>query len=88
MSWQRVPATGDSARSYERRAELVADLAEQVQDCDPAVVWVYLTGLSAAEVQRLLVVALAAVPVDQTVPEMFAWITDLPIAQLSQEIPA
>lgn len=80
MTDQRVVVTGLSEWDFELRAKLVADLAEQVQDADPQVVWTYLTALSAVEVQRLLVIALAAVPVDQTVGQMFAWVSSLPVA--------
>lgn len=78
MSSQHVPITGHSPTEYLARAYLVGDLAEQVQDRDPSLVFDYLTVLPPAEIQRLLMLALAAIPVDQTVEEMFAWVCDLP----------
>jgi hypothetical protein len=81
LSTQRVPFDGHTATDYVGRAHLVADLAEQVQDADPAVVWEYLTATPAAEIQRLLIIALAAIPVDQRVEDMFAWVTELPVAK-------
>lgn len=81
LSEQRVPITGDSPSEYASRAKLVANLACQVQDEDPERVWHYLTSLPATELQRLAMVALAAVPVEQTVADMFSWVTDLPAAK-------
>lgn len=82
LTGQRVPITGDEPSAYVSRAHLVADLADQVQDQDPAIVWHYLTSLPAAEVQRLLVLALAAIPVaDRKVEDIWDWVTELPIAK-------
>jgi hypothetical protein len=81
MTGQLVPTAGDRPDEYEHRADLVADLAWQVQDADPHQVWDYLTGIDQGELQRLLMVALAVVPVDATVDETFAWVNDLPVAQ-------
>lgn len=81
MSNQRIPITGTTPTDYVSRARLVTNLAAQVQDADPGVVWHYLTALPAAELQRLTMVALAAIPVDQTVEEMFAWVSALPAAR-------
>jgi hypothetical protein len=78
---QHTPIVGVTPTDYLRRAHLVADLASQVQDADPSVVWDFLTALPAAEVQRLAVIALAGIRLDQTVPEIFAWVTDLPVAR-------
>lgn len=83
MTYQRVPDLLLDEQAYETRARIVADLAAQVQDMDPALVWEYLTAMPAVEVQRLLVVALAAVPVDRTLSGMFAWVNDLPDAKVS-----
>jgi hypothetical protein len=81
MTQQHIPITGDSPTSYLSRARLVANLAEQVQDADPSVVWSYLTALSATELQRMAMIALAAIPVDQTVEQMFSWVCELPSAR-------
>jgi 23S rRNA G2445 N2-methylase RlmL len=48
---------------------------------DPRHVWAYLTALPAAEVQRLLVFALAAIPVDRRVEDLFGWVANLPSAR-------
>lgn len=81
MSGQLIPVTGMTDHDHERRAHLVADLAWQVQDEDPRHVWAYLTALPAAEVQRLLVFALAAIPVDRRVEDLFGWVANLPSAR-------
>jgi hypothetical protein len=70
-----------SPTDYVGRAHIVANLAAGVQDEDPTVVWDYLTALPANELQRLMMLALAAIPIDQTVAEMFAWVTELPNAK-------
>lgn len=92
LSDQRVPVTGHSERDHERRAYTVMDLAEQIQNSDPELVWTYLTALPADELQRLLVIALAGVPVPEaaTPEDVFAWVLDLPIARTTpaQEISA
>lgn len=82
MGNQRETVTGTSPHSYEARADLVADLAEQVQDADPAVVWDYLTALPAVELQRLLMVTLAGLPIDRTLADIFDWVYELPAAKV------
>jgi hypothetical protein len=82
LSNQRTPVSGDSVDAHAERAELLADLAFQVQDADPAAVWTYLTCLSDAELQTLLMFALAALPIDKTVHDMWGWVSQLPAAQL------
>jgi hypothetical protein len=81
MTNMHLPITGDSPTAYVSRARLVANLAEEVQDADPSVVWDYLTALSGNELQRLTMIALAAVPVDQTVEDIFGWVCELPVAK-------
>jgi len=81
LSGQRVPVIGHMDRDYEARAWTVLDLAVQVQDEDPADVWTYLTSLPADELQRLMMIALAAVPVDQTLSAVFGWVYELPDAK-------
>lgn len=80
MSRERTPVTGLTERDHERRVDLVTHLAWRLKDEDPQDVWNYLTVLSADEKQRLLMLALAAVPVDRTVDELFEWVFDLPDA--------
>lgn len=81
LSRQHVPIDGHRDSDYIARAHLVATLACQVQDEDPSICWDYLTVLPANEIQRLLMIALAAVPVSQTVESMFSWVTQLPAAK-------
>lgn len=81
MTDQHVPITGETPTDYLSRAHLVTDLAAQVQDADPSIAWDYLTALPAAELQRLTMIALAGIPVDQTVSDIFGWVCELPIAR-------
>lgn len=81
MSRQRAPIVGMTDEDHERRAKFVADLAWRGRDEDPRDVWDYLTVFPPDELQRLLVLALAAFPVDQTIEETFAWVCDLPAAR-------
>lgn len=81
MSWQFVPVDGVDELAYATRAEIVADLASQLQDVDTILVWDYLTSLSGNELQRLLMVALCGIPVDRTVDDIFDWVNKLPVAR-------
>lgn len=83
MSKQLIPLTGTRPLDYYRRATLVADLAAQVQDSDPAIVWDYLTATPATEIQRLMVIALAAINIDQPIDKLYGWVYDLPVARVS-----
>lgn len=83
MSEMPVPASGVAGADYERRAATVAELAFLVQDRDPAVVWEWLTAVPAVELQRLLVVALAAIDADKPVSELWGWVAQLPSARCS-----
>lgn len=83
MSEQPVPVKGFGPETYERRARLITHLAQQVQEYDPRSAFDYLTCLPADELQRLLIVAFAALPLDRSVEELWEWIYDLPIAQES-----
>ena len=83
MSKQSLIPTGISHRDFERRAAIVTDLACQVRDSDTAIVWEYLTAASAVELQRMMMVALAAIPVDQTLRDTFGWVCELPLAVAS-----
>ena len=82
LSELREVVTGHTHYDDERRAKVIAELAEIVQDADPSVAWIYLTCLPAEELQRMLMFALAAIPVDKTVDDIWAWITELPVAQV------
>jgi hypothetical protein len=81
MSRQIAAPTGTTEWDMELRARLVTDLAQQVQDYNPLDVFDHLTALSAAELQRLLMVALAGLPLERTLTEMFRWVVDLPVAK-------
>lgn len=81
MAGEHVPISGHTDVDYIARAHLVSKLAWRIKDEDPQRVWNYLTVLPPEELQRMLVLALAAVPVDQTVEDMFAWVCDLPAAR-------
>lgn len=83
MSELPVPVAGHDELDYRRRAYIVAELAGIQRDYDPATVWDYLTTVDAAEVQRLLIVALAAIDVTQTVDELWGWVAVLPAARCS-----
>jgi hypothetical protein len=83
MSNQRTPITGLTHADHERRAHTVLDLAQQVQDEDPAVVWTVLTATPADELQRLLMFALAAIPMDRSIDDIYAWVRELPVARAS-----
>lgn len=87
LSKRRVPYQShqQSAADYVGRAHIVANLAAMVQDEDPAVAWDYLTALPADELQRVAMLALAGIRIDQTVGEMYAWVADLPVADLADE---
>ena len=81
MSKQAVPITGETPIDYYRRANLVCDLASQVQDEDTSIVWDYLTALTPAEMQRLLMVALAAIDVNAPMEQIYSWVLQLPAAR-------
>ena len=83
MTGQHTPITGQRPADYVSRAYLVADLAAQVQDEDPTVVWAYLTGLPADELQRLMQIALAAIDCDRSIDELFGWVNALPVARVA-----
>ncbi|AVP42356.1 hypothetical protein SEA_MISHA28_56 [Mycobacterium phage Misha28] len=82
MSRRPVPPTGLTPADHERRATLVTTLAWMVRDEDPSEVWDYLTTLDDAELQRLLVIALAAIDVERPASELWGWVRDLPVARM------
>jgi len=81
MSKRRVPITGTTDQDFLNRANMLLELAAEVQDSDPHEAWDYLTTLPANEIQRLLQLALAAIDIDRKPSELFAWVIDLPAAQ-------
>lgn len=84
MSKQHLPIDGDTPTAHYSRAVLVGNLAAQLRDEDPAVVWDYLETLSGWELQRIAMIALAAVPVESPISEIFDWVTELPGARLQE----
>lgn len=83
MSKQRTPITGMTDRDMMARANLLCSLACQVRDEDPRIVWDYLTTMPAVELQRMLQLALAAIPVDRKLHDVFDWVAELPVAVAS-----
>lgn len=83
LSEMPVPATGTGEVDFHRRAHIVAELAGMQRDYDPATVWDYATAVDACELQRLLMVALAAIDVEKTVDELWGWVAGLPAARCS-----
>lgn len=64
MSGMPEPVGGYSDDSIEDRARIVACLALEVQDADPRAVWKYLAVMPPVFVRELLMLALAAIPVE------------------------
>jgi hypothetical protein len=84
LSDQKTPIAGDTPTDYVSRAYLIADLADQVQDRDPQIVWAYLSALPVDEVRRLLQLALAAIPIEgRKVQDIWAWVDALPAARVA-----
>lgn len=81
LSEQPIPADGVGEDANRRRAGIVCQLAAQLRDQDPALVHHYIGVQSRDELERLLVVALAAIPTDRTLLEVFDWVTELPAAR-------
>lgn len=88
LSGQYIPVTGHTPLDHEKRARAVLDLATQIQDENPAIVWTYLTATPAAELQRLLVIALAAIPITAPIEQIFGWVYQLPAASQPEDISA
>ena len=80
MSKQPIMPSGTTDNDYERRAAIITDLACQMRDCDTGIVWDYLTAAPSIELQRMMMVALAAVPTDKTLRDTFGWVCALPVA--------
>ena len=80
MTKQAVMPNGTTDHDYERRAAIITDLACQMRDSDTAIVWEFLTAAPAIELQRMMMVALAAVPTDKTLRDTFGWVCALPVA--------
>lgn len=81
LSQQYAPVHTWSDEDFEARAYIVTSLARQTQDSDTSHVWQYLCCMSDIEKARLLMVALAAIDVEEkSVHEVFDWVCRLPKA--------
>lgn len=74
LSLRPVPFEGTSDAELRGRAFLAGELAAQLRDEDPARLWVYLNAFEPLELRRMLVIALAAIPVDRPVSELYDWV--------------
>lgn len=61
----------------ERTADAALKLACRLRDEDPQLTWDALSALNRRDLQKLAVVLLAAVPIDQPKNEIFAWVYQL-----------
>lgn len=68
------------AAELEHTAETALDLACRLRDEHPQLTWDALNNLGRDELMALAVILLAAIPVDSTKSELFAWVYDLPAA--------
>ncbi|CNN64717.1 Uncharacterised protein [Mycobacterium tuberculosis] len=59
------------------------NLAEQIRDDDPALVWRYLKTLDAERLTTLAMVSIAAVPSGSDLQTTFGWVMELPVARLA-----
>lgn len=80
MSDLPLPASGDSPEAYLHRATIVARLAGLLRDEDPRTVHTYLTTLDRGEIISLAMIAVAGIPHQQRVTEIWSWVCDLPQA--------
>lgn len=60
--------------ALERTADHALDLACRLRDEDPQIIWDALTGLGRRDLQELAVVLLAALPIDKSKADIFAWV--------------
>jgi hypothetical protein len=67
----------ERATHLEKVARSVMDLACRLRDEDPQLVWEALELLDRSDLQELAVTALAALPVDSEISELFGWVEGL-----------
>lgn len=79
-----APANGTTPDDYQRRATIVTHLAALLRDQDPAHIHAWLHTQPRHELVRLMVVALAAIPIQQRLTDIYQWIYQLPAARSSQ----
>lgn len=65
------------ATDLEQCVDLALQLAAVLRDEDPTLVWGSLIRLDRRKLQELTVIALAAIPVDQTRQQLYGWIEGL-----------
>lgn len=75
--------TDERAAELEDTAHLVTHLAFLLRDEDPNLTWGALCRLSRRQLQEFAVVALAAIPVEETEEDLYRWVTALPAARAS-----
>lgn len=81
MSRQAIEERHRQYSEHAQRAQRVLVLAHQLRTEDPARVWRQVTRTDPAELQRLLMTALAGIPTDQPPTQIFGWVYDLQAAQ-------
>ncbi|QFG11111.1 hypothetical protein PBI_QUEENHAZEL_39 [Mycobacterium phage QueenHazel] len=79
MSRRAVAPSGLAPNDHVRRARMVMTMAWMLRDEDPAELWDWLTAIGADELQRLLVIALAAIDVEKSATELWEWVCALPL---------
>lgn len=82
MEYQIAPIRGRDAEAHEQRIDLVLDLAHQIQDADPTLVWTYLASVPADELKLLMMAALCGLDIgSKSRHELFGWLGELPAAR-------
>lgn len=82
MSQMPLPIGGRSDADMEAKAHIVAGLAAQMRDEDPAGVWDYLTAVPAEFVQEVAMLALAGMDTEgKRVQDIWGWVRALPSAR-------
>lgn len=79
-----APATGTHADDYQHRATIVARLAALLRDQDTNHTLAWLHTQPRHELVRLMVVALAAIPTEKRLTDIYHWIYQLPAARSPQ----
>lgn len=79
--WSQKPIPRNRSHELARAARTVLNLADQIRDDDPALVWRYLQNLEPAKLRELAMVAIAAVDPGQAIDEAFGWVMELPAAR-------
>lgn len=80
LSSQPIPPVGMGESEHRRRASIACQLAAQLRDQDPAITHAYLAVQERTELERLTVAALAAIPIDRPMSDIYEWVIGLPVA--------